>query len=60
MYNKFYMAMVALILSTYAYCGFSGYEVGTRQRQFVPADVRHAAGGYRSFHFWHSGYQGGK
>ncbi|HVR19285.1 MAG TPA: hypothetical protein VMS65_06310 [Polyangiaceae bacterium] len=26
----------------------------------VPASVRASPGGYRSFHFWHSGYQGGK
>ena len=26
----------------------------------IPASVRSSPGGYRSFHFWHSGYQGGK
>jgi len=26
----------------------------------LPADVRNSPGGYRSFHFWHSGYHGGK
>jgi hypothetical protein len=26
----------------------------------VPASVRASPGGYRSFHFWHSGYEGGK
>ena len=26
----------------------------------VPASVRSSPGGYRSFHFWHSGFHGGK
>jgi hypothetical protein len=26
----------------------------------LPASVRQSPGGYRSFTFWHSGYQGGK
>lgn len=30
------------------------------ERDNVPASVRTSPGGYRSYHFWHSGYQGGK
>jgi hypothetical protein len=26
----------------------------------LPASVRQSPGGYRSFHFWHSGFQMGK
>jgi hypothetical protein len=26
----------------------------------IPASVRSSPGGYRSFAFWHSGYEGGK
>lgn len=26
----------------------------------IPASVRSSPGGYRSFHFWHSGFHGGK
>lgn len=26
----------------------------------IPASVRSSPGGYRSYHFWHSGFQGGK
>jgi hypothetical protein len=26
----------------------------------VPTSVRSSPGGYRSFHFWHLGYSGGK
>jgi hypothetical protein len=60
MWSKLYIGFVLLMLFGYGWAGCTGYEMGTPARQFVPADVRHAAGGYRSFHFWHSGYQGGK
>ena len=30
------------------------------EKNTVPASVRASPGGYRSYHFWHSGYQGGK
>jgi hypothetical protein len=26
----------------------------------VPASVRSSPGGYRSYHFWHTGFHGGK
>lgn len=29
-------------------------------REHVPSSVRASPGGYRAFHFWHSGYSGGK
>ena len=37
-----------------------GKDFNNTQREVVPASVRNAPGGYRSFHFWHSGYSGGK
>lgn len=45
--------------------GYSGvaltqYQFGSPARDEVPASVRSSPGGYRSFHFWHSGYHGGK
>ena len=36
------------------------YEPGAPAREEIPASVRSSPGGYRSFHFWHSGYHGGK
>jgi hypothetical protein len=30
------------------------------ERDLVPPTVRTSPGGYRSFAFWHSGYEGGK
>ena len=46
-------------------CGFLvravvQHEFGSPERDEIPASVRASPGGYRSFHFWHSGYHGGK
>ena len=38
---------------------FLGWELGTPARDVLPADAR-GPNGYRSFHFWHSGFHGGK
>jgi hypothetical protein len=46
--------------------GFVGLELGgvnlfpASEHVVVPASVRSSPGGYRSFHFWHSGFHGGK
>ena len=32
----------------------------TAEHAVIPASVRSSPGGYRSYHFWHSGYAGGK
>jgi hypothetical protein len=48
------------LLLLYVFAAWSGWEVTTSPRQVLPADVRNSPGGYRSFHFWHSGYHGGK
>lgn len=49
-----------LIVGSYAAIAFSGYEPGSPQRDEIPASVRSSPGGYRTYHFWHSGYHGGK
>jgi len=49
-----------LVTGGYAAVAFTGYEPGTPERDAVPASVRSSPGGYRTFHFWHSGYHGGK
>lgn len=49
-----------LIVGSYAVIAFTGYEVGSPARDEVPASVRSSPGGYRTYHFWHSGYHGGK
>jgi hypothetical protein len=37
-----------------------GSEPESEKRQTLPQTVRQSPGGYRSFHFWHTGYHGGK
>lgn len=49
-----------LIICTYSVWAFTGIEPGTPERDEVPASVRASPGGYRTYHFWHSGYHGGK
>jgi hypothetical protein len=53
-------ALAALIVGGYTAIAFTGYEVGSPTRDQVPASVRSSPGGYRTYHFWHSGYHGGK
>ena len=50
----------ALGVVGYSTMAYSDYEPGSPAREEVPASVRSSPGGYRSFHFWHSGYHGGK
>jgi hypothetical protein len=53
-------AFGALITVGYAITAYAEYEPGSPARDEIPASVRSSPGGYRSFHFWHSGYHGGK
>ncbi|HEX4422693.1 MAG TPA: hypothetical protein VH165_32485 [Kofleriaceae bacterium] len=50
----------ALVTAGYSWMAFADFEPGSPERDEVPASVRSSPGGYRSFHFWHSGYHGGK
>jgi len=50
----------ALAVGGYAALAYTDYEPGSPERDEIPASVRSSPGGYRSFHFWHSGYHGGK
>jgi len=58
--TKIYLIIGVVIILSYGLVAFTGKEFGDPERQRVPADVRQSPGGYRSFHFWHSGYRGGK
>jgi len=60
MFTKLYLILGVVVIGLYGLVAFSGKEFGNAERQRVPADVRQSPGGYRSFHFWHSGYRGGK
>jgi hypothetical protein len=49
-----------IVVVGYGAMAFADFEPGTPERDEVPVSVRSSPGGYRSFHFWHSGYHGGK
>jgi len=50
----------AIVVGGYAALAYTELEPGAPRREEIPASVRSSPGGYRSFHFWHSGYHGGK
>jgi hypothetical protein len=60
MLRKLYLILGSLAVLFYGVAAFQGWELGTSRREVIPADVRNSPGGYRSFHFWHSGFHGGK
>ena len=60
MYRTIYRILGIAILALYAAAGLLGWELHHTQRQQIPVSVRNSPGGYRSYHFWHSGYHGGK
>ncbi len=60
MLSRLYLLVGGGLLLLYVFATWSGWEISTATRQTLPADVRNSPGGYRSFHFWHSGYHGGK
>jgi hypothetical protein len=53
-------AFGALVVTAYSVVAYTDYEPGSPAHEAIPASVRSSPGGYRSFHFWHSGYHGGK
>ena len=57
---KIYLIGGILLLGLYGLVALTGKEFGDSQRQIIPAGARQSPGGYRSFHFWHTGYRGGK
>lgn len=59
MFKKIYLALGLGVVLLYSAAAFQGWELGTPERQTLPPDAR-SPGGYRSFHFWHYGFRGGK
>jgi hypothetical protein len=57
---KFYTALGTALVLGYIIFEVGGYSFADETIERIPADVRQGPGGYRSFHFWHSGYKGGK
>ena len=61
--SKLAMVMIVyavLVVGGYAAMAYTQLEAGKPEREEIPASVRSSPGGYRSYHFWHSGYHGGK
>ncbi len=56
----FYRVWVIALLGGFAWTSASGWRVTTTPRERIPASVRSSPGGYRSYHFWHTGFSGGK
>ncbi len=59
MLTKLYLLLGGAVLFFYVLAAWAGWEIGSPRRQQLPPEYR-TAGGYRSFHFWHAGYRGGK
>lgn len=57
---KAYGGFGALVLLVYLAAGIFGWSSDDEDRDALPSSVRQAPGGYRSYHLWHAGYQGGK
>jgi hypothetical protein len=60
MFAKIYAAFGAVLLAGYLTATLSGWELGSPEQERLPPSARQSPGGYRSFHFWHSGFHGGK
>ncbi|HYM61691.1 MAG TPA: hypothetical protein VEZ11_12470 [Thermoanaerobaculia bacterium] len=58
--HKFYAVIASGLLLVYSTATLRGWEFTATKRETIPASVRNSPGGYRSYHFWHSGFHGGK
>ena len=59
MLGKAYFTIGLAVILLFGASSFLGWEIGTPSREVLPADAR-GPNGYRSFHFWHYGFHGGK
>lgn len=59
-FAKVLLGLGVIIICSYTAIASTGWQPAQPQRDEIPASVRSSPGGYRSFHFWHSGYHGGK
>ncbi len=57
---KTYRVVAVAGVMIYAIAGFIGYRRTGEEREKIDPSVRSSPGGYRSYHFWHSGHSGGK
>jgi hypothetical protein len=57
---KAYIVLAACALGTYSTAAYTGWEYHPAPPGLIDPSVRNSPGGYRSYHFWHSGFHGGK
>jgi hypothetical protein len=55
-----YRLWVLAVVGLFATSAFNGWRMGGGAKEKIDPSVRSSPGGYRSFHFWHSGFSGGK
>lgn len=55
-----YTAFGVAVVLTYLAAGLYGWSFEPEDEGAIPVGVRQFPGGYRSYHLWHSGFQGGK
>ena len=58
--SHLYKVFALSVLVAYGAAGWYGWEIGGSDKREIPENVRQSSGGWRSFHFWHVGYHGGK
>lgn len=57
MLKKIYVIFGAGVIVFYSTAAFMGWELLTPSRNTLPPEYRN---NYRGFHFWHTGFRGGK
>ena len=50
-----YAVFALFLLGLYGAAALRGWEIGGGKRGLIPAEVRQAPGGYRSFTYWRGG-----
>jgi len=60
MLQKAYILLGTAVCLTYMAVVTFGWEFPSGKRDTLPSSVRQTPGGFRSFHFWHTGFHGGK
>ncbi|HVE87702.1 MAG TPA: hypothetical protein VND93_32815 [Myxococcales bacterium] len=53
-----YCAAVVLLFAVVEFRGMN--LLPSSEHAVIPSSVRSSPGGYRSYHFWHTGFHGGK
>ena len=53
--RQVYAAYALAILGLYGAASWLGWELFPARRGFIPASVRQAPGGYRSYGYWRGG-----